>query len=355
MKYKKYKKSKKKLKVKVRIALLVSILLVLLGLSFWVLYTLDFTKQKEIIYEHEIKKDAIYEVTLKENPHYDDKVLGKSLLYPSAFTDKIKGNLKFSYKGSETIDIIYDHSLKLELRGEYKATNEEASSKIWDKSWIIKESEKSAVNASKVFEINEDFEIDYNFYDKEASEYKKNIKIPAEINLFLTMEINLKKYLEGEIINEQQKVEISFPLTQETFRISENFDKKEEKVDKFKYHDSDFYSKKRFSLLIALLPLEIYFIVIIIIDFKKVYATNNYGKKLKKILKEYGDVIVEVNNSAMEVGLDVIFVKNFKEMLDLQDELRIPILFYETKEGLEGEFTLVHGDIIYKLILDNKE
>ena len=52
--------------------------------------------------------------------------------------------------------------------------------------------------------------------------------------------------------------------------------------------------------------------------------------------------------------LDIIEVKNFNEMIDLEEELRVPIMFYETIEYLEGEFTLVHNNILYKFILKNE-
>lgn len=38
-------------------------------------------------------------------------------------------------------------------------------------------------------------------------------------------------------------------------------------------------------------------------------------------------------------------------MIDLEEELGVPIMFYEMIEYIEGEFTLVHNNIPYKFVL----
>ncbi len=78
---------------------------------------------------------------------------------------------------------------------------------------------------------------------------------------------------------------------------------------------------------------------------------SQYQKERNKILKEYGDIIIETKSPVTRSGLTITEVKSFKEMLDLEEELRIPIMFYENEEKEYGEFSLLHQKILYVLEL----
>ena len=46
-------------------------------------------------------------------------------------------------------------------------------------------------------------------------------------------------------------------------------------------------------------------------------------------------------------------VKNFNELVDLEEELRNPIIYYEDEPDYKGTFFIVHGEICYYYILSN--
>ena len=43
--------------------------------------------------------------------------------------------------------------------------------------------------------------------------------------------------------------------------------------------------------------------------------------------------------------------KNFEDMVDIEEEIKSPILFYEIKKGSESIFTIVNGSYIYRYML----
>lgn len=92
--------------------------------------------------------------------------------------------------------------------------------------------------------------------------------------------------------------------------------------------------------------------------FKEIFNVEkktNYTLKLNKILKSYGDIIVELATQINMENYQIIDVKNFNEMIDLEEELHIPINFYETIDSYEGEFYLIHSNVIYRYILTNED
>ena len=64
---------------------------------------------------------------------------------------------------------------------------------------------------------------------------------------------------------------------------------------------------------------------------------------------------VEFVDDGLDYDINVIDVKNFDQMLDVEEELRIPIMFYETKKGTEGELVIVTNEIAYRYILKDKK
>ena len=77
-------------------------------------------------------------------------------------------------------------------------------------------------------------------------------------------------------------------------------------------------------------------------------------KKLSKILKNYGNIIIEITTPINIDDYEIIEVKNIEEMVDLEEELRIPINFYEHIPNYYGEFTLIHNNIAYRYIIEEK-
>ena len=93
------------------------------------------------------------------------------------------------------------------------------------------------------------------------------------------------------------------------------------------------------------------------IFYKKIFnfnQKNEYTKKLEKILKTYDDVIIEITTPVNIDDYEIIEVKGIEEMVDLEEELRIPINFYEHIPNYYGEFTLIHNNIVYRYTLEEK-
>lgn len=108
-----------------------------------------------------------------------------------------------------------------------------------------------------------------------------------------------------------------------------------------------------YYILVAIF-LIIQIIIISILNRKVIFkksVKNEYQSKFKKISKNYHDILVELSSKLDYSKYQIIQVLNFEEMLDLQNELRIPILFYENKEKNETSFHIIHNNTMYLYVL----
>ena len=159
--------------------------------------------------------------------------------------------------------------------------------------------------------------------------------------------------MEGKKIDDSKRINIVIPLNQQAFKVKTNFLETENK-NIFEADETKMVINN-FKLICGIITLLLTLIIFIGL-FRKLF---NIAKKTQyqiirdKYLKEYGDIIIEITTPIINDQLNCIIVKNFNEMIDLEEELRIPISFYEDEDEEFGEFTIIHNDIIYKYTLED--
>ena len=78
---------------------------------------------------------------------------------------------------------------------------------------------------------------------------------------------------------------------------------------------------------------------------------SDYAIALNRILKNYGDIVAEIVSPVEIDSLNVIDVKNFDQLLDIEEEVRMPILFYETIADEQGEFIIICDNMAYRYVI----
>ena len=68
-------------------------------------------------------------------------------------------------------------------------------------------------------------------------------------------------------------------------------------------------------------------------------------------MKTYSEIIVEVDSPHSFDGLEVIDVKNFDDMVDIEEEVKSPILHYEIQKGVQSMFTIIKDGYVYRYML----
>ena len=90
------------------------------------------------------------------------------------------------------------------------------------------------------------------------------------------------------------------------------------------------------------------------ISFYKLFKITNVSQYIveqKRILKGYGDVIAEVTTKPDLRGLKIIEVKDFEDLVNIEEELRVPILFYELIHESESWFIITTSTQAYRYVL----
>lgn len=330
--------------------LIAAIIVSLLQITLAIIYT---NKQTDkILYTYNINQKADYSVELYDNNFVDTTTMESGKVYISDLVKQVNFKFLYTYSGTTNNDFKYTYNVVGKLIGQSNAN--ETTETVWEKSYTLVEEVTETKKQTSGFAIDIPLALDYSLYANEVSEFKKNFGMILSTKLQITMTVNvLSSYNEKEISN-TQKIIMYIPIGLQAFSITSDY--KENTVDYIYDVGSrlKFYNDSNFIMGTIEFIISFFFFVYLFKLIFNIKCKNKYSKRLDQILKTYGSIIVEVLNPVKEEKYEIIEVKNFDEMIDLEEELRIPITFNEVIPTRYGVFTLLHNNTIYKYSLKNK-
>ena len=205
--------------------------------------------------------------------------------------------------------------------------------------------------------INENVKIDFNKYNDEIKKFKEQYGLPIksylDVKLVVNSEINVPEH--EKIEKDDSVIDLKMDLNQAIFNVIKNY----EQISKGQVYDES-VKEEKINIILLIIGIILFAISVIGIlnIFRKTISVNrktDYEIALNRILKNYGDIVAEIITPTEKEGLKIIDVKNFDQLLDIEEEIRMPILFYETVEGEEGEFTIINDNIVYRYILGGRK
>lgn len=290
-----------------------------------------------------------YRVFYKENPFYTEPYLESGKSYVTQYVDYIDVNFDYYRNYSSIINGSYQTNIKATLIV-YEPGNIEND--YWKKTYNIETGDKKDV-LGKDYHIIKNIKVDYNQYLNDYQEYKSSSVISHDAKLIVEMIVNNNaKYKDLSPINNKSILTINIPLSEASFKITtnENLAKDTVNYDKKEYNEK----AKKIALFIAITAWIVVLIlsILFIIRYRKDLDKQSlFERKLKKILTSYGSVLVECKKMPYVGDISVVFVSSFEELVDAQNEVRLPINYKVSKGKQTATFILIRNNLawVYQL------
>lgn len=303
----------------------------------------------EIKYVYDINNSLDYKVYLYENSFFQEEYLEKNKQYTAKLIDHIDIELLNSISVSKISNIEYDYSVNATIEGSYKNGNDNPESELWTRRFnLIERTKKNVTNVSRN-EIKIPVQIDYQTYKNYVTEFQKQLRLDIDAVLKVEIKLDYKFFVEGEKVVKNQVIYLNIPLTEPTFKITTEVP---ENINDMSFIEG--MKRDNIIILISAIILmlsSIFCGVAVLILFIRKTKKTEYTVKLNKILKDYGDIIAETVTIPSLEEQEVLEIKEFVDLVDIEEELKIPIIFYEKRKNKEGWFILNHGRYIYRYIL----
>ena len=306
------------------------------------------------IYSYQINQSADYKVQLFDNTFTDEQEMESNKIYIADLTKNINLNLGYTYSGTKKSPLKYTYEITGKLYGENQDSQNGKTNTVWEKKYQLLEKTEKEVKNTSGFAVTENLDIDYQKYQNEVANFKKRFGMTLNTKLKVIMNIKVNGKYEKNNIDRNDNIILEIPLGNQAFSITEDYEKTKSK---------DYYEKKQNIKIVnsaytkLCISISLISILLFILSFKALFnikPKSSYTKKINKILKNYGQIIVEVENPIKEKSFNIVKVKDFNEMLDLEEELKLPIIFYEDLYNYKAVFTITKESTIYKCIIKNQ-
>ena len=353
---KKEKNNKKKFYFSFKMRVISCFILIIVFLSIGIIFLVNATKithKEKLSYDE--KGNIDYTVCLKQNDFYEDKCISNNMTYVASLINNI--NLTYNYAFNINKDILEKNNFEYEVTAKLVIQNNEDMTSFYEKDYTILSRNKNDLlkNDNKVI-INKSFDIDYNYYNDIATNFKSQYGVDSVSYL----EVYFKVYND---INSEYNIpntsvsSIRIPLSQKSIQIKLDSKETNNKDNKLVY-TNEFSITNWIYIVISIVSLILSIIPLIksIKLINKLGSTKtDYDKFISKILKEYDRLVAETKSLPAFDKYNVMEINSFNELLDVRDNLKLPIMYYNVTTHQKSYFYIVYGENLYLYIVKSSD
>lgn len=293
--------------------------------------------------------DVSYKVYNNDNKFYEDEYLDEYGSYVSSITERIDFSVKYYFETTKNLNIDYTYDLSGEVLAEIYESG--STSPIWSKELDINIENTEQLGNSNYLQLDKNISIPFKKYNDMMIEYKNNyrLNISSYIKFTITVNINSLKSINSNISN-KDTLTIIIPLLQPTFKID---------INKSVSNNRDIYllttnESNNLFLNLGIIGLVITIItsLILFLMYKKTRTKLELFKEQKNnLLKKYEQIIITIEELPNVEGLETIEITDFNDLIDLEETLKIPIMYITILPNKESWFILIHNNFFYRFIL----
>lgn len=312
----------------------------MIGISIILFFNSIYNKNSEKIYTYNISQNTKYRVYVNKNDFFNNDYLEMEEAYIQQSVRNIEINFNYDFVSASKKDIGYIYDIVATLYIDYVNTGQNLYTKEYE---IIKDKFLNKKDENRM-NVNETINIDYINYLNEVQTFREKYNLPVKAYLKVNFNINTNIALE-EQVTDVSTAEVNIDLSSPVFEIKVNqSDEQNETI----LETGQILKRNNKYLMTFSIILFIVFTVYLIFETNKRLMTKEVKNKieLNKILKKYSKIIIEVNEKVEIQNKNVIMVKDFYELLEIEEEIREPILYYSKEK--EAVFSIIDNDIIYR-------
>ena len=290
-----------------------------------------------------------YVTYLKDNKFYNGQYLEEDYNFVANLIDYFKIDYNYKYTLSEKVNYVltYDINALLEV---YDTDNN--SKPIHKKEYNIVP-KTTISNNSEVINLdllNE--KIDYQTYNKIVQEWKKEVSPNATLNIIFNVSWvgstnKFKKQLSDSYTNV-----IKIPISERTINIEKPKNLLEDNIliEKIKVPFSF-----KITIVLTVLLIVVCLVRIVMLLISNSESKDKYDQKINKILREFDRAITEAKGKFEKNPKDNnIEVIDFFELMDVHDNLNVPIVYYKDSKNKSTFVVRNEKDVYYCVIERNK-
>lgn len=328
------------------------ILLLIISISSLIVNYLINSEEKILWGKLTSNFEVDYKVYNNDNKFYTSDYLDEYGSYISSITDKIDFSIKYILQTTENLDIDYTYNLYGKVFAEIYESG--STSPVWSKELDTNIENNEKLGNGNYLQLNKEISIPFKEYNDMMIEYKKNynINVLSYIKFTITIKIDSLKAINSNISN-VDTLTIKIPLIQPTFKIDINKSVSNNRDIFLMTQNESNYWFLKLGVVGIILTLIIGLILFIIYRNTRT-KIELFKEKNNSLLKKYEEIIIKIEELPNIDGLEIIEITEFNDLIDLEETLKLPIMYINILPNKESWFILIHKNFFYRYILKVK-
>ncbi len=329
----------------------VGVLLVLaaLGIGAWLVpqrYTATAAGSES---QYRIAQTVKGTVSYRDNSFYDDGPAQTDTAYLASLTDIINGTFRYTLESATATNVSYTYDIKSTVRGTYTLTGkEDEAANVWLKQMQLVDSTTKSVRAGNVV-VAESIAIPFEDYKKMIDDYRSTLQVPVNGEAMITFTVRSRGTIDGVEFNDTRTSTITIPLTQQIYQLAIKYDKEDVKQVVAAAVVSQHAVMIRYGL-IATAALGVVGLALVIVGQRRRIFKTPYRTELDRIYRYHDGIIIRAKELPDLSGKRPVPVKSFDDMLNLEEEIKVPIVSCEVNEEAT-RFMIIRDDVVYQYLL----
>jgi hypothetical protein len=297
-------------------------------------------------YEYKVKQSTDHTIQYFQSSFYDNKPGVGDDAYVTKLTRQITPTFNYTYEASREAELTYYYSVKATVKATYSipGDTETKTYSVWKKEFpLVKPQQVTSTTKSIV--INREIAVPFGDYKKTMDDFRVALGLPTTSELEVAFTVQVTSTVDGAELNDVETAVIKTPLDQDIFKLSITGvrDDKKQIVTQKAMDDQGTFR------MIEKVAAGLMFVAgagMIVYGMRRQIFKTPYQRELDKIFKYHDGIIIRASKQAELAGKNVVPVKTFDDILNLEEELKAPIV--ASPAGSEAtQFIIVHGDVVY--------
>ena len=321
------------------------VLFILFIVSGTIIFINSFAIQSEKIVKYDENSKLDYKVYLFDNNFYEQDYLEKDMLYVASLIKNIAVDFNYTFNSED----IKDADFSYKVIGKLFITNDAGTKKYYEKTYNLLEDKNISMRNSNSQTINEQLTIDYPYYNSLANQFRSQYGVGAVSKLTVYMIIN-KKNVEGSKydFNRDSMMTLNIPLSEKAVDINLDYQEINNTSEVIEKKNVLLESISLLLVSLVLIVSSLVMLVKIMRSFGMIFDKKSaYDKYIGKILREYDRLVVESKTMVSLDDKEIIKIEKFSELLDVHDNLGLPIMYYQVAKHQKCYFYIYYNNSVY--------
>lgn len=296
-------------------------------------------------YTYKITQSVDTKVNYFQNSFFTDGPEANTA-YIMDLTDTIDGAFHYSYSASEQQELTYVYDVTAIVRSKYTFSNNEndGASNVWTQKFQLVTPVRRTVTASQ-FAVTPTVTMPYAEYKRLLDELKNSLVLPVDGDITVTFSMHVTGDIGGAKLDDTRTSSFVVPVGSQIYAVTTKYDKEDTKqiVTMAAQEGIDKWTQYELYGAIGLGALAV---ASFIFGLRKRIFKTPYQRELDKIYRYHEGIIVRASRAADLSGKRVMSVKSFDDMLNLEEELKLPIVAASVS-ATATQFMIIRDDVVY--------